>query len=157
MPENLPSDHQVGYWYYGPTGCGKSHSARVDFPDPYLKASNNKWWCNYKHEENALLEDLDKDHHYMGFHLKIWADRYAFSPETKGSSLMIRPKHIIVTSNYHPKEIWNDKSTLEPILRRFKIVRFLSLSETIFQGGDEEQRAHYLTTTNTDIFEITEN
>ena len=43
---------------------------------------------------------------------------------TQGRSVMIRPKKIIVTSNYTPQEIWEDPKTLEPILRRVELVRF---------------------------------
>jgi len=117
-------EEQIGYWFHGDTGTGKSRSARARFPDPYLKIANTKWWDGYLGQENVLLEDLDKTHAYMGYHLKIWADRYAFPAEIKGGSMVIRPKRIIVTSNYSPEEIWEDKNTLEPILRRFKVEKF---------------------------------
>lgn len=136
-PEDLPSDTKVGYWYWGSTGAGKTHAALAEFPDPYRKIANNKWWDGYQDEENVLIDDLDKKHEYMGYHLKIWADRYAFIAETKGSSRYCRPKRIIVTSNYHPKDIWGDTTTLGPLLRRFKVVRFLTLGEGIF--GDQAQ------------------
>lgn len=36
---------------------------------------------------------------------------------------MIRPKHVIVTSNYHPEDIWSDDQiTLSCILRRFTVI-----------------------------------
>jgi hypothetical protein len=145
-PEDLPSNGIYGYWYYGKTGCGKSYAARHDFPSPYLKTANNKWWDGYdsKVHEYALLDDLDKKHDYMGYHLKIWADRYAFQVEIKGGAKMIRPKAIIVTSNYHPRDIWDDESTLHPILRRFKVVRFCTLQERVFGDEEEEQRLAYV-------------
>lgn len=68
-----------------------------------------------------LIEDVGIDDKWMGEKLKIWADRYPFTAEIKCDSTMLRPKKIVVTSNYHPSEIWPDRSTLEPLLRRFKL------------------------------------
>ena len=76
---------------------------------------------NYAGEENVLMEDIGIAHAYLGDHLKIWADRYGFRAEIKHDSRVLRPQKIIVTSNYHPKELWQDNSILEPILRRFKL------------------------------------
>lgn len=82
---------------------------------------NNKWWENYDDEPVVLLEDVGKTHEWMGDFLKIWADRYGFRSEQKYGSLVLRPEKIVVTSNYHPTELWPDSSVHEPILRRFKV------------------------------------
>jgi len=114
-------------WYYGETGTGKSRKAREENPGAYKKLAN-KWWDNYVNQDVVIMEDIDSSHEYMGYLVKLWADRYPFPVEIKGGGgHEIRPKLIIITSNFHPSEIWSDDKILNPILRRFKVTKFGSL------------------------------
>lgn len=126
----MPADNEeiVNFWYWGPTGTGKSRTARDQFPGAYLKMCN-KWWDGYNGEEVALIEDFDKSHAVLGHHLKIWSDRYSFRSEIKNHVAVLRPKTIVVTSNWSPDEIWSDPQTLGPIRRRFKVVHFPELGD----------------------------
>lgn len=112
-----------GFWFYGAAGTGKSYTARNLFPDAYDKQCN-KWFDGFVDQSYVLIDDFGTEHAALGHHLKIWADRYSFMAEIKGGQISIRPAAIIVTSQYHPREIWQDFQTLDAILRRFELRYF---------------------------------
>lgn len=124
-PESI--SELLNEWYYGDSGTGKSRKARQDNPGAYIK-NTNKWWDRYKGEEVVIIEEFSPCHEVLASHLKVWADHYPFQGEIKGGSKLIRPKKIIVTSNYHPSEIFTRDNDLDPILRRFKVTHFNKLS-----------------------------
>jgi len=108
-------------WHYGVTGAGKSYGVRLANPVYYLKALN-KWWDNYNYEEVVLIEEVDPSHaNKFGAMMKVWCDCYPFRAEVKSSSMYIRPRKIIVTSNYSIKEVFPEKLMHEPLMRRFKV------------------------------------
>jgi len=114
-------------WWYGPTGTGKSKTLWEKYPQHYQKAVN-KWWDGYSGEETVAIEEWEPKNECTAAKLKIWADRYPFSGEIKGGTLQkIRPKRIIVTSNYTIKECFPNPQDHEPLLRRFKCVKFDSI------------------------------
>lgn len=120
----LDAEEPCGIFIWGHSGAGKSYDARSlvdhDRKKIYLKGWN-RWWDNYRGEDLVILEDADPEKvKGLDQDLKIWADRYAFMPEIKnGSAGMIRPKWIVVTSQYHMKELFKDQETLWALRRRF--------------------------------------
>lgn len=104
------------YWVVGKPGIGKSYSIRDVFKDIYIKPQN-KWWDGYNGEENVLLDDLDTA--TLGHYLKIWADQYKFTAESKGSSIVPTYKRFFVTSNYSIGELFHEEKLRDAIDRRF--------------------------------------
>lgn len=112
-------------WWVGPTGTGKSKALHEEYPGHYQK-EKNKWWCNYRDQDVVAIEEADpKTMEHMASRMKQWADRYPFPGEIKGGRLEgIRPKKVIVTSNYDIRECFPNPNDYEPLERRFKVRRF---------------------------------
>jgi len=111
-------------WWFGDTGTGKSRTVWELYPEHYQKELN-KWWCGYENESIVVIEEWSPKNECTGSQLKIWADRYPFTGQIKGGSLKkIRPTKIIVLSNYTIAECFPMGQDKEPLLRRFKQLRF---------------------------------
>lgn len=109
-------------WIWGPSGCGKSKYVRDTYPNLYIKGMN-KWWDGYAQEETVVLDDYDPKHTvFLAYFLKIWADHYVIPAEVKGGKLSIRPKTIIITSQYSMEECFPETNDRQALMRRFRII-----------------------------------
>ncbi len=104
-----------GIWIYGEPGCGKSHWARTQFPNAYLKLQN-KWFDGYDLQETILLEDFDFQK--LGHHLKLWADKWGCHGEVKGGLTPLLHSRLIITSNYTIGQLYVDDGVLCAAVRR---------------------------------------
>lgn len=122
MAKPLMLEGVCGTWISGEPGTGKSYAVVTTYPDRYIKPLN-KWWDGYQGEEVVHLDELDPSHApWIAAFLKKWADRYPFDAEIKGGALQLRPKKIIVTSNYTIDEMRWDPITTTAIKRRFNSI-----------------------------------
>ena len=129
--KRIEKDHLViedspdvrGVWIYGPSGVGKSWSARRDFPGAYPKLCN-KWWDGYQGQANVIMDDIGPEHHMLGQQLKLWGDRYGMVLENKGgASTTHKMINFVVTSQYSIEEVFGgDSKTLEALRRRFRVI-----------------------------------
>lgn len=122
LPSIEPLSSTCGIWLFGRTGAGKSRGVRSNHPKLYPKPLN-KWWDGYSDQEVVLLDDVDYNQtSWIGNFLKIWSDHYPFIAEMKGGSRLIRPKRVIVTSQYTIQNLFTDVALQEALLRRFKVI-----------------------------------
>nr|QTE03483.1 MAG: replication-associated protein [Ficedula mugimaki CRESS-DNA-virus sp.] len=92
-------DGSCGVWINGPPRSGKDYAVRQ--LDSVYNKMLNKWWCGYRNEKYVLISDVEPHHApWLGYYLKIWCDRYPFTAEIKGGSMLIRPRKVFITSNF---------------------------------------------------------
>jgi len=110
-------------WFCGATGTGKSETARLLYPDLYLK-DTYKWWDGYNGEETVLIDDMRGD--FCKFHeLLRLLDRYTYRGEIKGGSVPITATRIIITSPYRPEDLYKGRTDedIAQLVRRITEVR----------------------------------
>lgn len=131
MIKALPKECKA-YWIWGATGTGKSHCVESMFPDCYKKDMTSFFMDGYQDEDTVYIEDIDKFQVKWGGFLKRIADKWPMMASIKQSMRYIRPLRVVVTSNYHPEQIWvDDLNTTEPIMRRFKVIQKMSQEQEI--------------------------
>lgn len=122
VPE--PLTHMEFYWYWGPTGCGKTYTARMENPGHYLKL-HNKWWDGFSDQPCVIIDEWSPHASKELVDLmKQWCDIWPFPAETKNGTTCIRPKKIIVTSNYTIQDCFGPSQDVLPLLRRFTVRHF---------------------------------
>lgn len=136
MPRVQPLDDVCGIWLFGESGSGKTRAVLRAFPDCFIKP-RTQWWDGYQEESVVCIDDVDKYDIKLGGMLKHWGDFAPFIGEFKGGSRRIRPKLVIVTSQYALGDIWSDTETKDALSRRFRIIEKVGNQEVDF-GWEED-------------------
>lgn len=116
------------YWYYGPTGCSKSHTAAEEAgSDPYYPLSA-KWWDGYDRNDIVIFEDPRRDYFDsvggFSWFLRL-IDKYPMRLEAKGSSRQFVAKRVYVTTPHSPEAFWgiNGGEDFAQMRRRLTVVK----------------------------------
>lgn len=98
-PANL--EGPCGIWIYGPSGAGKTTIANTKFGNLFEK-NNSNWFTGYSQgtHNGIRIDDIDDSWREVFVKLKQWAHEFPFCAQFHGGQFTIRPKHIVVTSNF---------------------------------------------------------
>jgi len=125
IPKTVVMETISNEWWWGDTGTGKSRLAWEKYGIICYQKMLNKWWDGYDAHPIVIIEEWSPKNEVTASALKIWADRYPFTAQIKGGVLQkIRPRKIIVISNYALRDCFPDMRDAEPIARRFKEIHF---------------------------------
>lgn len=112
------------FWYWGPTGTGKSRTAREQCStDVYIKNSESKWWDGYDGHKDVIIDDFRDSWWTLTYMLGL-LDRYAFRIEQKGGTREFTPKRIWITSAFEPLSMYKGTGEArEQLIRRICLIR----------------------------------
>jgi hypothetical protein len=125
------------YWWFGPTGTGKSRLAFETYPDAYIKMPTNKWWDGYVDQAEVILDDYRPS--MCPFHeLLRLLDRYPMKVEFKGGSTELQATTFVITTCERPELLWQGKTDemIDQLIRRITEIRhFTPTGTTILKDG----------------------
>ena len=115
------------FWWFGPTGTGKSRLAFESYPNAYIKMPTNKWWDGYVDQKEVILDDYRPS--MCPFHelLRI-LDRYPMKVEFKGGSTELQATTFVITTCDRPEHLWQGKTDemIDQLIRRITEIKMLN-------------------------------
>lgn len=118
-----------GVWYFGPTGCGKSHRAfegRFDPTKHYVwKDEVSGWQDGYTGQETVIVNEFRGGIKYA--QLLELVDRWPTTLNRRGREpVPFLARKLVVTSSLPPEEVYktlSQQDSLAQLYRRFKVWR----------------------------------
>lgn len=104
------------YWFWGPTGTGKSERARdicAEHGPGYWKPPG-KWWNDYLNEPVVVIDDLRAEDYPFQFLLRL-LDKYPLSVEYKGGYAKFNSKIVVITAPGPPDYMFQDRHGMDDV------------------------------------------
>jgi len=146
------------YWFWGPSGTGKTRTARQMFPEAWWSGKNLNWWQGYDGHEAIIIDDFRGD--FCKFHeLLRLLDSTPYYIENKGGSRQLLAKSMVVTCPYRPEEVYSGKYVGEIYQLQRRITELWTFEEATqmlpkrekYVKGPGEVRAHLETIENPEV------
>jgi len=91
------------YWYWGPTGTGKTRAAIDAYPEAYISSAKSRFWNGYDGQSIVILDDLRGDTFPYSELLRM-LDRYPYNVEVKGDYMPLLATKIFITAPFAPED-----------------------------------------------------
>lgn len=114
------------YWYYGPTGTGKTRAAREESTglSRWMSKGDLQWFDGYAGQTAVILDDLRLRPNTTDYSLLLrLLDRYPLSVPIKGGFVNWTPMKIWVTCPYPPDGIPGTTEDYTQLVRRMTIIK----------------------------------
>lgn len=125
--QNTRQGMTKGIWYWGPTGCGKTHRALEGLAegDYYVHTITDKgWWDNYHQQKVCILDDFRGGIEYATL-LRLVDKWPCCVPVRNVGPIPFTSETVIVTSSLPPEMVFHnlaEKDSLDQLFRRFTVV-----------------------------------
>lgn len=117
------------FWFWGPTGTGKTRTVHELEDDLYGAQDDLKWWDGYFGQEAVIVDDF-RGQCPLNYLLKV-LDRYPMKTQVKSAMTNLEMKRIYITSCKPPEEVYkNCGENIDQLVRRFKEIRYFGPTKT---------------------------
>ncbi|AWY06806.1 MAG: Rep catalytic domain protein [Circoviridae sp.] len=134
------------YWFYGPTGSGKTRRAwEVAGQNAWISSQDLRWFDGYNGQRGAILDDLRSGSCAMNFLLRL-LDRYPLNVPIKGGFVFWKPEVIVITCPVKPEELFVNRETgeqwdhIDQVIRR--VDHFRDFAVLPYGQGEEADEAN---------------
>lgn len=113
-------------WFYGPSGTGKTYSAREEAKgyDLYWKRDSSKWWDGYDAHTAVIIDEYRPQPTLSFRDLLTLTDEYPTRVEVKGGSRQFVATLLIITAPTSPADTFVcETEEKEQLLRRIDEIR----------------------------------
>lgn len=116
---------RCGLWIHGVPNTGKTTVALQTFPDAYIKDSTTDYWKGYEGEEVVIIDDIhDRNKEVFRRHFRDWINTIPFRARTFYGMRLIRPSHIVCTSQEHWRALFTDPADVAALEARMDEIEF---------------------------------
>lgn len=128
-------------WFWGKSGTGKTEAAysiaaKLGYTRIWESNKDGQWWDGYDAHPVAILDDLRDNWCEYSELLRI-LDSKPYRIAIKGSFRQLLAEVIIITSPYHPKELYSYGEDTYQLVRRCTRIKQFGTGTEVVEGNSE--------------------